>query len=261
MTADPSARPARLFDLEGRVALVTGGTRGLGRSMAQGLAEAGASVAITSRKTEACVEAAQAIADATGRETFAAPAHMGDWDALEPMLDRVMERFGRLDVLVNNAGINPTQMSIAEMTEEYWDKLQAVNVKGPLRLAGLAAPRMKETGGGSIINVITVGAYIGGAGMAAYTSGKAALRNLTKVMAQEWAPWKVRVNAIAPGSFMTDMMKGAEQIPGFLEGAASLSFQNRIADPDEIIGTALYLASDASSFTTGTVIAATGGVS
>ena len=260
MSSDPSARPARLFDLEGRVALVTGGTRGLGRSMAMGLAEAGAAVAVTSRKPEACVEAAQSIAEATGRETLAAPAHVGDWDGLELLVELVLERFGRIDVLVNNAGINPTQMPIAEMTEAYWDKLQAVNVKGPLRLAGLVAPHMKETGGGSIINVITVGAYIGGPGMAAYTSGKAALRNLTKVMAQEWAPWKVRVNAIAPGSFMTDMMKGAEQIPGFLEGAASLSFQNRIAEPDEIIGTALYLASDASSFTTGTVVTAAGGV-
>ncbi len=250
-----------LFDCTGKVALVTGGTRGLGRAMAHGLAQAGASVAVNGRKPEACEQAAQEIARETGAETMAAVGHMGDWEGLEPMLDRVLERFGRIDVLVNNAGINPTPMPVAEMTEAYFDKLWSVNVKGPLRLSGLAAPRMRETGGGSIIQVTTVGAYIGGAGMAAYTSGKAALRNLTKVMAQEWADWGVRVNAIAPGSFMTDMMRGTESIPGFLEGAASLSFQNRIAAPEEIIGTALYLASDASSFTTGTVIAVTGGVS
>ncbi len=250
-----------MFACNGKVALVTGGTRGLGRAMAEGLARAGASVAINGRKSEACEQAAREINDATGQPTFAAASHMGDWNALEPMVDSVIDRFGRLDILINNAGINPTSMPVAEMTEEYFDKLFSVNVKGPLRLAALAAPKMKENGGGSIVNVITVGAYIGGPGMAAYTAGKAALRNLTKVMAQEWAPWKVRVNAIAPGSFMTDMMRGAADIPGFMEGAASLSFQNRIADPEEIIGTVLYLASDASSFTTGTVVAATGGVS
>ncbi len=250
-----------LFDLDGKVALITGGTRGLGRAMAQGLARAGAAVAVNGRKPDACEQAARELARETGGQVIGAPAHVGQWDGLEPLVDDVVARLGRIDVLINNAGINPRTMPIAEMTEAYFDKLWSVNVKGPMRLSALVAPRMRETGGGSIVNVITVGAYIGGAGMAAYTSGKAALRNLTKVMAQEWAPWNVRVNALAPGSFMTDMMKGAAEMPGFLEGAASLSFQNRIADPDEIIGTALYLASDASSFTTGTVVSVTGGVS
>jgi len=248
-----------IFDLSGKVALVTGATRGLGRAMAEGLARAGASVAVNSRKAEACEAAAKEIAAATGRETLAAPCHVSDWDALAPLVERIYERFGRIDVLVNNAGINPTPMPIEQMTPDYWDKLQAVNVKGPLRLSQLVAPRMGKQGGGSIIQVITVGAYIGGPGMGAYTSGKAALRNLTKVMAAEWAGIGVRVNAIAPGSFMTDMMKGASQLPGFLDGAANLSYQRRIADPEEIVGATVFLASRASSFVTGTVLTVAGG--
>ena len=249
-----------IFDLEGKVALVTGGTRGLGRAMAEGLARAGASVAINSRKAAACEDTARDIHASTGRETFGAACHASDWDGLAGMVERVQQRFGRLDVLVNNAGINPVPTPVVEMTEAYWDKLHAVNVKGPLRLSQLCVPLMAETGGGSVINISTVGSYIGGQGMSAYTSGKAALNNLTKVMAQEWASIGVRVNAIAPGSFMTDMMRGASHIDGFLEGSAQLSFQKRIADPQEIAGTVVYLASDASSFVTGIVITVAGGV-
>jgi len=249
-----------VFDLSGRVALVTGATRGLGRAMAEGLARAGASVAINSRKDDACDASAREIREVSGSETLAAACHASDWDGLGEMVERVVGHFGRIDVLVNNAGINPTPMPVMQMTEAYWDKLQAVNVKGPLRLSQLCAPKMAESGGGSVINVSTVGAYIGGAGMSAYSSGKAAIRNLTKVMAEEWAPIGVRVNGIAPGSFMTDMMRGAAHLPGFLEGAASLSFQNRIAEPREIVGTTVYLASDASSFVTGTTLMVAGGI-
>src|SRR5262245_41875791 len=140
-----------IFDLTGKVALVTGATRGLGRAMAEGLAAAGAAVAVNSRKREACEAAAKQIAEKTGRETMAAPCHVSEWDATAKMVEAVYERFGRIDVLVNNAGINPTPKPVAEMTQEYWDKLQAVNVKGPLRLSQLVAPRMGERGGGSII--------------------------------------------------------------------------------------------------------------
>jgi NAD(P)-dependent dehydrogenase (short-subunit alcohol dehydrogenase family) len=134
-----------------------------------------------------------------------------------------------------------------------------VNVKGPLRLAQLVAPIMAKNGGGSIINVITVGAFIYSPAMSAYTAGKAALHNLTRVMAAEWAAQGIRVNALAPGSFMTDMMKGALEIPGFAEGSANLSLQKRIAAPEEIAGSVVYLASRASSFVTGTVLMVTGG--
>jgi NAD(P)-dependent dehydrogenase (short-subunit alcohol dehydrogenase family) len=249
----------RLFDLSDKVVLVTGGSRGLGLAMARGFAQAGARVVITSRKGDACEAAAREIATDTGRETLAAPCHMGDWDALPALVDRVYERFGRLDVLVNNAGINPATLPITEVTSEYFDKLYAVNVKGPMRLAALCAPRMGEAGGGVVINVITVGAYSGGPGQATYTSAKAALLTLTKVMAAEWAPLGVRVNALAPGPFMTDMMRGAADIPGFLEGAKNATLQRRIAEPEEIVGSALYLASDASAFVTGEDLVVAGG--
>ena len=252
------------FDLTGKVAIVTGATRGLGRAMAEGLAEAGASVAVNSRKADACEAAAREIAEATGRETLAAPCHVSAWDELPALVEAVLARFGRIDVLVNNAGINPVATPIAQMTEAYWDKLYAVNLKGPLRLAQLCQPHMKRDvngSGGSVINVLTVGAYIGGAGMSPYASSKSALRTLTKVMAQEWAADGIRANAIAPGSFDTDMLRGAAHIPGFLEGSAKLSFQQRIADAEELKGAAIYLASPASSFVTGTVLPVHGGVS
>ncbi len=248
-----------VFDLTGKVALVTGATRGLGRASAEGLARAGASVAVNGRKPEACERAAEEIAAATGRDAFAAPGHVANWDELPALVERVVARFGRIDVLVNNAGINPVPTPIAQMTQAYWDKLHDVNVKGPLRLSQLVAPIMAKHGGCSIINVITVGAFIYSPAMSAYTAGKAALHNLTRVMAAEWAAQGIRVNALAPGSFMTDMMKGALDLPGFREGSANLSLQKRIAEPDEIAGSVVYLASRASSFVTGTVLMVTGG--
>ena len=250
-----------LFDLDGRVALVTGATRGLGRAMARGLAEAGASVVVTGRRQSACDAAAAELAEETGREILGAACHMGDWEAIDALVERVHERFGRLDALVNNAGINPAFAPVEQITSDFFDKLYAVNVKGPMRLAARVAPRMGESGGGSIVNVITVGAYEGGPGIGAYSSSKAALLNLTKVMALEWAARKVRVNALAPGPFMTDMMRGAAgNAEGFLEATASATLQKRIAEPEEIVGAVLFLASDASAFVTGEDLRVAGGL-
>lgn len=252
---------SEIFDLSGKVAIVTGSTRGIGNSMARGLAGAGAAVVVTGRKQDACDAAAKQIAEQSGGKTLGVACHMGDWDQIDAMVDRAWSEFGRIDVLVNNAGINPAFMGIENMTSEFWDKVYDVNLKGPLRLAGKVAPRMAENGGGSIVNVITVGAYFGGAGVGAYSSSKAALLNLTRVMATEWAARGVRVNALAPGPFATDMMAGAEKgAPGFNAGAAAATLQKRVADPDEIIGSVLYLASDASSFTTGTDLIVSGGM-
>jgi gluconate 5-dehydrogenase len=251
-----------LFGLTGRVAVVTGATKGLGRAIAEGLAQAGASVVVSSRKQDLCEEVATEIKDSTGRETFAAACHMGDWDAIETFVERVYERFGRVDVLVNNAGINPAgYMAVVDLTSEYLDKLFAVNLKGPVRLAGLIAPRMREQGGGSIINVATVGAYTGGPGVGAYTSVKAALINFTKVMAKEWAGWGVRVNAICPGPFDSAMMRATAKTDASLAGrAAEATLQGRVADTREIVGAAIYLASDASSFVTGEDHVVAGGI-
>ena len=252
---------SEIFDLSGKVAIVTGGTRGIGNSMARGLAGAGATVVITGRKQDACDTAAKKIAEQSGRKALGVACHMGDWDQIDSLVDRAWKECGRIDVLVNNAGINPAFMSVENMTSEFWDKVYDVNLKGPMRLAGKVAPRMAENGGGSIVNVITVGAYFGGAGVGAYSSSKAALLNLTRVMATEWAARGVRVNARAPGPFATDMMAGAEKgAPGFNAGAAAATLQKRVAEPDEIIGSVLYLASDASSFTTGTDLIAAGGM-
>ena len=239
-----------LFDLTGRVAIVTGATKGLGRAMAEGLAEAGASVVVASRDQGRCDEAAAAIAAATGRETLGAACHMGDWDAVPAFLDRVYDRFGRVDVVINNAGIQPAMPMVVDLTSEYLDKLFAVNLKGPVRLAGLVAPRMRDGGGGSIVNIATIGAYIGGHGVGAYTSVKAGLINFTKVMAREWAPWGIRVNAISPGPFNSELMRGATD-PAMAERSAAATMQKRVADCREIVGAAVYLASDASSYVTG----------
>jgi len=249
-----------LFDLSGRVALVTGATRGLGHAMARGLAAAGAAVAITGRRQETCEAAAKAIAEETGRDVLPVACHMGDWDQIETLVERAYGHFGRLDVLVNNAGINPAFVPVAQITSGFFDKLYAVNVKGPLFLASGAARRMAEAGGGVIINVITQGVFKPGPSLGIYCSSKAALLNLTNVMAQEWGPLGVRVNALAPGPFMTDMMRNAEQIPGFVEQIRNANVMKRIAEPSEIVGSALFLASEASGFMTGQTLVVDGGI-
>jgi gluconate 5-dehydrogenase len=185
--------------------------------------------------------------------------HMGDWDQIDALVERAWEHFGRIHVLVNNAGINPAFVPVAQIGAEFFDKLYAVNLKGPVRLAGRLAPRMGEAGGGSIVNVITVGAYAGGPGIGVYTSSKAALLNFTKVMAVEWAALGVRVNALAPGPFDTDMMRGVRS-PEFVRGAADATLQKRIAAPEEIVGAVVYLASDASAFVTGEDLRVSGGM-
>ena len=252
---------AKLFGLDGRVAVVTGSTKGLGRAMAEGLARAGASVVVSSRKADACEQVAAEIAAATGREVAGLACHVGDWDAIPPFVDAVVERFGRIDVLVNNAGIHPGPMTVIDMTAAYLDKLYTVNLKGPVRLAGVVAPVMARTGGGSIVNVSTVGAYKGGPGVGAYTSSKAALINFTKVMATEFAPLGIRVNCISPGPFDSEMVRAADVLdPQFTTRAAAGTILKRIASTEEIVGAAIYFASDASSFVTGDDLSVSGGM-
>ena len=249
------------FDLTGKVSHVTGATKGLGRAIIEGLAEAGSDVVVVSRKPELCDAVAKEVEAATGRQAMSAACHVGDWDALSDLVDRVYDRFGRLDVLVNNAGINPTPTPTTDITSEYFDKLMSVNVKGPVRLAGLVAPRMGEAGGGSIINVTTVGAYHGGPNVGVYTAGKAALTNFTRVMAAEWVGLNVRVNALAPGPFMTEMMKGTAKYDDmFITRSAQATLMKRVAEPEEIVPIVLYLASDASSYVTGEDFSIAGGM-
>ena len=250
-----------LFDLTGKVAVVTGSTKGIGRAMVEGLARAGASVVVSSRKQELCDEVAAEVARSTGSATFGLACHVGEWESIPAFVDAVVERFGTIDVLVNNAGINPAPVTVSDMTIEYWRKVFAVNLEGPLRMAQQVAPVMRDHGGGSIVNIVTMAAYSGGSNVCAYGSSKAGLINLTKSMAQEWAPWNVRVNALCPGPFMTEMVGGAERTrPGFIDMIAGGTLMKRVADPAEIVGPVLYLASDASSYVTGDEISVSGGM-
>jgi len=253
--------PSELFDLTGRVAIVTGSTKGIGRAMAEGLAGAGAAVVVSSRKQDLCETVAKEIASATGADVLPLSCHVGEWDAIPAFIDSVRDRFGRIDVLVNNAGISPARMPVADMTLEYWRKVFSVNLEGPLRMAQQVAPVMRDGGGGSIINIGTMAAYLPGPAVCAYGASKAGLLNLTKTMAMEFAPWKVRVNMLSPGPFTTEMLLGAAKSdPGYLDLVAGGTFQQRVAEPAEIVGPVVYLASDASSFVTGDDISVSGGM-
>jgi NAD(P)-dependent dehydrogenase (short-subunit alcohol dehydrogenase family) len=250
-----------LFDLTGKVAIVTGSTKGIGRAMASGLARAGANVVVSSRKQELCEKVAAEVEEETGVATLGLACHVGDWDAIPGFVERVVDRFGHIDVLVNNAGITPTRLTVSEITHDVWQKIFSVNVEGPLRMAQCVAPLMRDHGGGSIVNIASMAAYSGGPGVCAYGASKAALVNLTKSMAREWVSWNIRVNVLSPGPFESEMVAGAERnAPGFRDLIASGTLMQRVAEPAEIVGPVLYLASDASTFVTGDDISVSGGM-
>ncbi|MEV4235379.1 MULTISPECIES: glucose 1-dehydrogenase [unclassified Nocardia] len=245
---------AGLFDLSGKVALVTGGSRGLGLEMVRAFATAGADVVITSRKLEACEVAAKEVR-ALGRRALPFAAHVGHWDDLGRLTDAAYEEFGKVDILVNNAGMSPLAPSSEETSEELFDKVIGVNFKGPFRLASLIGRRMADGDGGSIINISSSGALLPQPRFGPYAGAKAALNVLTTVFAQEYGP-KVRVNTISAGPFLTDISKAwaAEK------RHTTRSALGRPGKPEEIISTALYLASDASSYTTDALIRVDGGL-
>jgi gluconate 5-dehydrogenase len=253
--------PCQLFALTGRVAVVTGSTRGLGRIIVEAFSRAGASVVVSGRKQAQCDAVAAELIASTGGQVTGLACHVGDWDAIPDFVDRVVDSYGRIDVLVNNAGINPAIQTVSDVSLELWRKIFNVNLEGPLRMSQCIAPVMRDNGGGSIINIGSTQGYQASSEAAAYGPAKAALRNLTALMSREWAPWKVRVNMLSPGSFATDMLALAEkQFPGSLAMLASMNSQNRVADVNEIVGPALYLASDASSFVTGDDLTVSGGM-
>ena len=243
------------FDLSGKVAVVTGGSRGLGRSMVQAFAEAGADVVIASRKLDNCEQAAAEVAESTGRTAVAVGCHVGHWDECDRLVETVYERFGRVDVFVNNAGMSPLYDDLASITEELYDKTHAVNLKGPFRLATLVGTRMVADGGGSIINVSTVGSMLASVRELPYACAKAGLNLMTIGLADAFAP-TVRVNCILPGAFRTDITKA--WTPEMRKG--DMIPLKRLGEPDEIVGAALYLASDASSYTTGALLKVDGGI-
>lgn len=245
------------FDLSGKLALVTGGSRGLGFEMARAFAAHGADVVVASRKKEACEEAAQRIADETGRTALGVACHVGKWDEVTRLGETVWERFGRVDVLVNNAGMSPPYATLGEVSESLYDKVLDVNLKGPFRLSVLLGERMKAAGGGAILNVSSTAAVAPSPVEVPYAAAKAGLNNLTVALAVSFAP-EVRVNAIMPGPFRTDISKAWGE-----EGLAALERQvplGRAGEPGEIVGAALYLASPASAYTTGSVLKVDGGM-
>jgi NAD(P)-dependent dehydrogenase (short-subunit alcohol dehydrogenase family) len=246
------------FDLTDRVAVVTGGSRGLGREMCKAFARHGATVVVASRKEDACVALAEEITHETGRPALGTACHVGRWEDCDRLVETAYERFGKVDVLVNNAGMSPLYPSLADVSEDLWDKVLAVNLRGPFRLSSLVGPRMAEGDGGSIINVSSIAAVQPSAIEIPYATAKAGLNNLTVGMARAFGP-TVRVNCIMAGPFLTDISK-AWDLDAFAETARRAIPLGRGGQPHEIVGAALYLASDASSFTTGAVLKVDGGL-
>lgn len=245
------------FDLSDRVAIVTGGSRGLGRAIAEGFAAAGAAVVVASRKAEACDEVVESIRSAGGR-ALSVPTHVGRPEQITALVDRVVAELGGIDIVVNNAA-NPLGGAVATIEPSAFDAAFRTNVQGPMLLGAAALPHLRASGRGSVINVITVGAFAGAEYLGLYTATKAALWNLTRTMAKEWGRHGVRVNAIAPGPFDTDMMAPTLDVPEFHEGILDATILGRIAEPSEVVGPALLLASDAGSYMTGSCIVVDGG--
>jgi NAD(P)-dependent dehydrogenase (short-subunit alcohol dehydrogenase family) len=247
---------AELHDLTGKAAVVTGGSRGIGRAIVQILAEAGADVVIASRKLDACEQAAAQVRASTGSKAVPVACHVGRWQDCDRLIAEALARLGGLDVLVNNAGMSPLYESLDAVTEDLFDKTLAVNLKGPFRLAVLAATHMAARDGGSIINIGTTGSLTASTRELPYACAKAGLNALTVGLADAYAP-KVRVNAILPGPFRTDISKAWAPPEG-----AEVPFVplGRMGEPAEVAPLALHLASAASSFTTGAVIRVDGGV-
>jgi NAD(P)-dependent dehydrogenase (short-subunit alcohol dehydrogenase family) len=247
-----------LFDLTGKIALVTGGSRGLGREMVRAYAEAGADVVIASRKLPQCEELAEEIRDQFGRRALPYACNVGDWEQVEGMVEAAYDHFGRLDVLVNNAGLSPLYPSLDDVSEALFDKVFAVNLKGPFRAAAMVGKRMAAGEGGSIINVASSAAFNPNKTTAPYGAAKWALTHMTTTLAMEYGP-KVRVNCISPGPFDTDISAGWIHSEAFAARAEAHIALKRGGRPNEIVGAALYFASDASSFTTGTTLRVDGG--
>jgi len=248
-----------LFSVADRVVLVTGGSRGLGRAMCLGLAERGARVVIASRKIEACEQLAAQIRD-HGGQAAALACHVGDWASLDNVVAEAVGLWGRLDGLINNAGMSPLAPSLLATSEALFDKVVDVNLKGPTRLTALAAQAMTKTGGGSIVNISSLASVKPTPMATTYSAAKAGLNALTRAAALEYAPDAIRVNGIICGTFDTDAASGFVRNPELLPEVVRLIALGRVGRPEEILGAAVYFLSDASSYTPGSLITIDGGV-
>jgi NAD(P)-dependent dehydrogenase (short-subunit alcohol dehydrogenase family) len=244
-------------DLSGKVVLVTGGSRGLGREMVLAFAAHGADVVIASRKLDNCEKLANEVRERFGRRALPVATNVGDWNQCDALTETAYAEFGTVDILVNNAGMSPLYPSVDQVTEALYDKVFSTNLKGPFRLSATIGTRMAATNGGSILNISSVASIRPNATILPYAAAKAGLNSLTEGLAQTFAP-KVRVNAIMCGTFSTDVAKAwsAE----FIDAIGAQTALGRIGEPGEIIGAALYFVSDASAYTTGSVLRVDGGM-
>lgn len=245
------------FSLKDKVALITGASRGIGQVAAVGLAQAGADIAIASRKLPDLEKVAEQVRK-TGRKCLPVAAHVARMEEINNLVGKVKEEFGKIDILVNNAATNPTMASAMDVDERAWDSIMNLNLKGLFFLSQAVARVMKEKGGGKIINVSSI-AGITPDLLPVYSISKAAVIMATKVMAQQWAQYKIRVNAIAPGLTKTRFSEALWNNPDILKIAMGKTPMARVAEPEEMVGAVIYLASDASSYVTGQVIAIDGG--
>lgn len=248
-----------MFDVKDKVVMITGGSRGLGLAMCLEFGRRGAKLVIASRKLDECEKVAEQVR-ALGAEAMAIACHVGRWDSLEEVVDTVIQKFGRIDVLVNNAGMSPLAPSLLETSEALFDKIVDVNLKGPTRLTALAGTKMGETGGGSIINISSLASYRPSPMTTVYSAAKAGLNALTAASAQEYAPVGVRVNCVVCGTFDTDAAAGMIGNEDILKHIVEPVALKRVGRPEEVVGAVLYLASSASSYTTGTCVTVDGGV-
>src|SRR5713101_2613317 len=247
------------YDYSDKVVVITGGSRGLGHAMALGFAACGANLAIASRKLDSCEATVKEIR-AVGRDGSAHSIHVAKWDDCNRLAEEVYGRWGRCDVLINNAGMSPLAPSLLETSEDLFDKVVGVNLKGPFRLSALFGSRMAAGDGGAIINVSSTAAIRPSRTTTPYSAAKAGLNAITIAFAQEYGP-KVRVNCIMAGPFLTDVSKVWAHTEEFKNRASTTFPLQRAGDPNEIVGAARYLASDAASFTTGAILTIDGGAS